>query len=112
MTQNATMISGNKTSRKGRKIKRWTPEEDRRLMQQIRVFPQNLSKCFIIVGSVLGRTPTACAARWYTHLSKDPANAAFLTVSSNHKILNRKNGQGTPSSPTLFQRILRLLRFC
>lgn len=93
-----------------RRIKRWTPEEDRRLLQQIRVFPQNLSKCFIIVGEVLDRTPTACAARWYTKLSKDPSNAIFLTVSEKHKVVNRKNGQGETSSRSVFQRILRILR--
>ena len=93
-----------------RRIKRWTPEEDRRLLQQIRVFPQNLSKCFIIVGEVLDRTPTACAARWYTKLSKDPSNAIFLTVSEKHKVVNRKNGEGETSSRSVFQRILRILR--
>ena len=93
-----------------RRVKRWTPEEDRRLLQQIRVFPQNLSKCFIIVGEVVGRSPQACAARWYTKLSKDPANAIFLTISEKHKTLNRKNGEGTRSNRTIFQRILRMLR--
>jgi len=90
--------------------KRWTPEEDKRLLQQIRVFPQNLHKCFLIVGEVIGRTPTACASRWYTKLSKDPRNPMFLTVSEKHKVVNRKNGEGTPSSTSLFRRILKLLK--
>ena len=94
-----------------RQVKRWTPEEDRRLLQQIRVFPQNLHKCFLIVSEVTGRTPGACANRWYTKLSKDPANAVFLTVSSRHKVMNRKNGKGVRSTPGLFQRILKLLKF-
>ena len=95
-----------------RTVKRWTPEEDTRLLEQIRVFPQNLSKCFTIVAETLDRTPTACAARWYTKLSKDPANAVFVTISARHKTLNRKNGEGTRSSMSVFQRILRLLRLC
>jgi hypothetical protein len=94
-----------------KQVKRWTPEEDRRLLQQIRVFPQNLHKCFLIVSEVTGRTPGACANRWYTKLSKDPANAVFLTVSSRHKVMNRKNGKGVRSTPGLFQRILKLLKF-
>jgi hypothetical protein len=94
-----------------RTSKRWTPQEDRRLLEQIKVFPQNLSKCFTIVSEVIDRSPSACANRWYTVLSKDPANAAFLTVSSRHKILNRKNGEGTRCTPSLFRRILALLRF-
>lgn len=94
-----------------KQVKRWTEEEDKRLLQQIRVFPQNLNKCFLIVSEVIGRSPGACANRWYTKLSKDPANAVFLTVSSRHKIMNRKNGKGVRSTPSLFQRILKLLKF-
>ena len=97
------------TNRTTRRARRWTAQEDRRLLEQVRVFPQNLSKCFTIVAEVLDRTPTACAARWYTKLSKDPANAAFITVSARHKILNRKNGEGVRSSRSVFQRILRIL---
>ena len=98
-------------NRPKKQVKRWTPEEDKRLLQQIRVFPQNLNKCFLIVSEVIGRSPGACANRWYTKLSKDPANAVFLTVSSRHKIMNRKNGKGMRSTPSLFQRILKLLKF-
>ena len=93
-----------------RTLKRWTEAEDRRLLQQIRVFPQNLNKCFLIVSEVIGRSPGACANRWYTKLSKDPANAMFLTVSSHHKILNRKNGEGIRSTRSVFRRILKLLK--
>jgi hypothetical protein len=98
------------TNRTTRRARRWTPQEDRRLLEQVRVFPQNLSKCFTIVAEVLDRTPTACAARWYTKLSKDPANAVFVTVSARHKTLNRKNGEGTTSNMNIFRRILRLLK--
>lgn len=97
-------------NRTRRRVRRWTAEEDTRLLQQIRVFPHNLSKCFITVADVLDRTPTACASRWYTKLSKDPANAVFVTISARHKTLNRKNGEGTSSSESVFRRILRILR--
>lgn len=96
-------------NRTGRTARRWTEEEDRRLLQQVRVFPQNLHKCFLIVAEVLDRTPTACASRWYTKLSKDPHNALFLTISEKHKVINRKNGEGTRSNRSIFHRILQLL---
>lgn len=94
-----------------KQVKRWTEEEDKRLLQQIRVFPHNLNKCFIIVSEVIGRSPHACASRWYTKLSKDPRNAVFLTVSAKHKTLNRKNGMGVKSTVSLFRRILKLLNW-
>lgn len=93
------------------KNRRWTPEEDSRLVNQVRAFPQNLNKCFMIVSEMTGRTKMACATRWYTVLSKKPENAAFFTVSQHSKILNRKNGKGERSNKTIFNRILRILGF-
>lgn len=89
--------------------RRWSPVEDSRLASQVRAFPQNLSKCFLIVAEETGRSPKAVAARWYQKVSKDPNNAAFVTVSANSKAVNRKNSSGTMSTPSVFRRILRIL---
>lgn len=70
--------------------KRWSPAEDSRLVRQVRAFPQNLNKCFIIVGEELGRSPGAVAARWYTTVSKDPKNAAIALITPVSKSFNRK----------------------
>lgn len=93
------------------KNKRWTKEEDTRLLRQVRAFPQNLNKCFIIVGEELGRSTGAVAARWYQYLSKDPKNPIIVTASPFQKMFNRKNGKGMPSTPTLFKRLLKILNF-
>ena len=55
------------------------------------------------------RTASACAYRWYSKLSKDSSNACFITISGKHKSLNRKNGEGTKCSQSLFIKILKLL---
>jgi len=91
--------------------RKWTKDEDTRLLRQVKAFPQNLNQCFIIVGEELGRSKGAVAARWYQHVSRDPMNAAFLSISTKQKMFNRKNGKGVPSTPTLFRRILKLLNF-
>lgn len=93
-----------------RTINKWTDSEDTRLFSQVKAYPQNLSKCFIIVGEELGRSPKAVAAHWYTKVSKDPRFIGFVTVSSCHKSPNRKNGTGTPCTPSLFKRVLQLLK--
>lgn len=93
------------------RCKRWTPEEDSRLVNQVRAFPQNLNKCFTIVSELTGRSKTACAARWYGILSKRTENAAFFTVSQHSKLLNRKNGAGERSTESIFKRIMRILKF-
>lgn len=88
--------------------KRWTKEEDDRLFRQIKAFPGNLSKCFLIVSEEIGRTPAACASHWYSSLSKK-AEVAFFTASSKHMALNRKNGEGVPSTESIWRKLLRVI---
>lgn len=98
-------------SRKGEKPRKWTPEEDRVLLNQIEAFPHNLTKCFAIVSEVVNRTPGACAARWYTKLSKNPnIEPLFATMSKQHCSKNRKNGMGVPSTPSIWRKILNLIK--
>lgn len=93
-----------------RNCKRWTKEEDERLLQQVRVYPQNLSKCFLIVGEVLGRSPSAVSSRWYTVLSKRPDVMCFFTASSKHICKNRKNGVGVENTRSIWRRLLNIIK--
>ena len=47
--------------------------------------------------------------RWYIVLSKDKANACFVTISGRHQALNRKNGKGVKSSKSIFIKVLKIL---
>lgn len=89
--------------------KRWTKEEDDRLLRQIKAFPGNLSKCFLIVSEEIGRTPAACAAHWYSSLSKK-TEIAFFAASARNIIKNRKNGKGVESNPSIWRRLLRVIQ--
>lgn len=91
------------------KHQRWTSAEDTQVVDQVRKSPTNLKHAFTEAARVTGRSVGACSTRWYTVLSKDKANACFVTISSKHKVLNRKNGTGTPCTKSLFTRILKLL---
>lgn len=93
-----------------RNCKRWTEEEDERLLQQVRTFPQNLTKCFFIVSEVLDRSPSAVSARWYTVLSKRPDVMCFFTASSKHVCKNRKNGMGVESTRSIWRRLIAIIR--
>lgn len=44
-----------------REIKKWTAEEEALLLRQVRAFPQNLNKCFVIVSESTGRSKSAVA---------------------------------------------------
>lgn len=90
--------------------KRWTPEEEQRVMRQVRAFPQNLNKCFLLVSEEIGRTPTAVSTHWYTKLSKDPRNTCFFWASSDNVTKNRKNGLGIHSNVSIWRRLLTVLR--
>lgn len=91
-------------------MRKWTTEEDNRLLRQIEAFPQNLSRCFIIVADEIGRTPTACAARWYTYLSKRPDVTLYATISKHNLSRNRKNSQGVEISTSIWSRFMTLIR--
>mgnify|MGYP005752307233 FL=1 len=90
--------------------RKWTEEEERRLLQQVRTFPQNLSKCFLIVSEVIGRSPKAVEQHWYTVLSKRPDVTCFFTASPKHIARNRKNGKGVESNRSIWQRLLSIIR--
>ena len=91
------------------KSKRWTSAEDTHVVDQVRKSPTNLKQAFKEAARVTGRSVPACSQRWYTVLSKDKNNACFITVSSQHKSLNRKNSSGTSCTNNLFTRVLKLL---
>ena len=91
------------------KRKKWTSAEDTQIVDQVRKSPTNLKQAFKEAARVTGRSASACSQRWYTVLSKDKSNACFITVSGQHKSLNRKNGTGTSCTNNLFTRVLKLL---
>ncbi len=98
------------TQQENRFNKRWTEAEDQRLARQVKAFPQNLHKCFMIVAEELGRTESAVAGRWYQHVSKNPSNLCFFTASPKHVSKNRKNGMGVESNPGIWRRLMTVLR--
>ena len=93
-----------------RTSKKWTEDEEQRLIRQVRAFPQNLNKCFLIVSEEIERTPAAIASHWYSVTSKRPEVICFFTASAKHVAKNRKNGEGVPSNPSIWHRLLTVLR--
>ena len=90
--------------------KRWSRQEDLRLIRQVQAFPQNLHKCFLIVAQELGRTESGVAGRWYGHVSQDPANMCFFTASPKHVSKNRKNGMGEQIESNVWKRLVRIIK--
>ena len=94
----------NRTNRK------WTEEEEQLLLRQVRAFPQNLNKCFLIVSESIDRTPKAVCAHWYVVTSKRPDAVCFFTASEKHVSKNRKNGVGVESNRSIWQRLMAIIR--
>lgn len=90
--------------------RKWTAEEEDRLLRQVRAFPQNLTKCFLIVSESIGRSPQAVANHWYTVVSKKPDSTCFFTTSPKHASRNRKNGEGVESTRSIWQRLMQVIR--
>ena len=89
-----------------RQNRRWTHEEDERLLRHVKARPQNLHYCFMMVAEEIGRTEGAVANRWYAVVSKDPANMCFFTASPHHISKNRKNGMGVESNGSIWRSLL------
>ena len=98
------------TQQENRFNKRWTTAEDERLARQVKAFPQNLHKCFLMVAEELGRTESAVAGRWYQHVSKDPSSVCFFTASPRHVSKNRKNGEGVETNTSIWRRLMNIIR--
>ena len=90
--------------------KRWTKAEDKRLLRQVKAFPQNLSKCFVLVGEEIGRSRHAVALHWYNKLSKDPSIKCFFTASPKHVSKNRKNGMEVETNANIWRRLWAVIR--
>lgn len=91
------------------KARKWTQSEEDRLLRQVRAFPQNLAKCFLMVSEETGRTPGAVANHWYTVTSKKPENMCFFTASEKHVSKNRKNGMGVSSTRSIWKKLLNAI---
>jgi hypothetical protein len=92
------------------KPKKWTDEENQLLLRQIDAFPHNLSKCFLLVAEQTGRTKGSVSSHWYTSLSKDPDVWKFVTLSAHHCSRNRKNGIGTESDGSIWNKVLKIVK--
>jgi hypothetical protein len=73
--------------------KLWTNEEDKVIISQVKMYPENLRRAFIESSEKLKRTEAACANRWYAHISKQPnrENTCFVSISRKSYGRNRKN---------------------
>ncbi len=92
-----------------RTYKKWTASEDDILLQQVRQYPSNLTRCFIAVSNTLGRSPSSIANRWYTVVSKKPDSTCFFTASQEQISINRKNGIGIECTANIWQTLLSLI---
>lgn len=90
--------------------RKWTEEEDNILLQQVKQSPQNLSRCFLSVAEVTGRSKMAVANHWYQVVSKKPNSICFFTASPRHISRNRKNGLGVESNRSIWQRLMSIIR--
>ena len=73
-----------------RTIKRWTPEEERVLRDQVSRRPNNLSEAFRRVSVLIDRTPSAVSFHWY-YIMKHQQHVCFMTASGESISPNSKN---------------------
>ena len=80
------------TANRTRPVRKWSEAEDSVLIQAIGENPLNLRMCFIVASSRTGRSPAACANRWYTKLANSPKrrHTALITIGGSAAVRNKK----------------------
>lgn len=74
-----------------RQRKRWTPQEERVLINQVSRHADNLSQAFREAARLLGRSETSVSLRWYkTTRHKEETGICFALVSKYCKGTNKK----------------------
>lgn len=80
---------------------RFTPEEDKMIIETIKKNPQNIHKCFVALATKLNRSIDSIRCHYYSKIVKDNSNKLFLTVSSRKKYTNYKvQRKGMKAKPT------------
>lgn len=93
-----------------RKYKRWTEDEEKVILAQVKANPQNLTRAFKLAAIKLGRTESSCSKHWYEALSKKDTNTCFLLLSKSRYKKNRKNSNTVEKTKvSKWKRILRIL---
>lgn len=72
--------------------RKWTPEEEEILLDEIGRNPINLRMCFIAASIKIHRTPNACASHWYAYLSQsnEVAKTGLITIGRHIAVRNKK----------------------
>ena len=97
--------------------RRWTKEEDERLVQVIKDHPHNRTEAFTIASTILNRTVSAISQRWYNVLSNPESTkytgCCFTMLGEASSLVNRS--MITPKvvpmdhKPSIWYRIKKLL---
>lgn len=93
-----------------KKAVRWSQADEDMLIKNVEKHVLCLKKAFEKTSLELQRSPKAVATHWYNKTSKNCGRTLFMTVSSSHVAVNRKNSKGTPLRATLYRRLLSILR--
>lgn len=81
--------------------RKFTPEEDKMIVEAIKKNPQNIHKCFVVLAPKLNRSVDSLRVHYYSMIAKDDSNKLFLTVSSRKKYTNYKvQRKGMKAKPT------------
>lgn len=88
--------------------RKWSNEEEQVLIDQVRHYPNNLSRAFKVTGEEIGKSEDAVRNQWYNHTRH--SETIFMTVGAKNMNINSKNSSTTqPIQLSIWRRILRLL---
>ena len=73
--------------------KTFTQKEDKVILKNIMLYPNNLAASFEKSGEDLGRSTSSCASRYYAKLRNENTVIAVSSADGRHTLSNQKNAR-------------------
>ena len=73
--------------------RKWSNEEKQVLIDQVRQYPNNLSRAFKATGEEIGKSEDTVRSQWYNHTRH--SETIFMTVGAKNMNINSKNSSTT-----------------
>ncbi len=77
------------TRRTNRTVRRWTPEEEDILIDEIGKNPTCMKTCFLAAATRLGRGPAGVSNHWYKYMANREDVCARLTIGRHSCVANK-----------------------
>lgn len=109
----ATRRTNRRTNSQSVHVRKWTPEDEDVVIDEIGKNPTNMKACFLAASAIIGRSPSAITSHWYCYMARREDVCAKLTIGRHACVKNKarlKNAEEPKSiARSVFDGLIRLV---